>query len=400
VKQPIIMPNLGAASDEATLVSWLVHAGDRVRVGQPLYDVETDKSTVTVEATEPGLVAEILVQEGATVAIGTPIATLEIEGEGNGDVMASPAAEPPASIPAEAIAHESRERGVHRLSPRARTLAERLGVDPSDLTGSGPDGRVVEADIQAAFDARQSESAQGAQPAGLAHEDQLAGLTGYRAVVARAMSASSHDTAAVTLTVETRASGLLAAIEKLRGTYPQVSAAITVDLVIAAVVGRALRRHPHLNASLGRDGITVHAAANVGIAIDSERGLIVPVLNRADTRSIEELASDWGALRGRALAGGATPNDLTGGTFTVTNLGPMGIDAFTPIINRAECGILGIGRIAQRAVVVDGLVSVEPTVVLSLTFDHRIVDGAPAARFLGEVAAILGKSEAILEQIS
>jgi pyruvate dehydrogenase E2 component (dihydrolipoamide acetyltransferase) len=393
VKQPIIMPNLGAASDEATLVSWLVHAGDRVRVGQPLYEVETDKSTVTVEATEPGLVAEILVQEGATVAIGTPIATLEIEGEG--DVMASPAAEappatePPASTPTETTAGESPGHGMRRLSPRARTLAERLGIDPSHLTGSGPDGRVVEADIQAAFDARQPPN-----------EDQLAGLTGHRAVVARAMSASSHDTAAVTLTIEARASGLLATIQKVRETYPHLSAAITVDLVIALVVGRALRRHPQLNASLGRDGITIHPAANVGIAIDSERGLIVPVLNRADTRSIEELASDWEALRGRALAGGATPNDLTGGTFTVTNLGPMGIDAFTPIINRAECGILGIGRIAQRAVVVDGLVSVEPTVVLSLTFDHRIVDGAPAARFLGEVAAILGKSEAILGQIS
>jgi pyruvate dehydrogenase E2 component (dihydrolipoamide acetyltransferase) len=397
VKQTLIMPNLGAAAGEATLVAWLVRVGDRVSVGQEMFEVETDKATVPVEATEPAVVVEILVEKGSTVTIGTPIAVLEVEGS-NATAPDEPAtsgsneAPAAATTPVAGARDEPAVSGERGLSPRARRLAGQLGVDPTGLIGTGPDGRIVEADVQAAYEARQP----AVRPTDAAEKtDPLAGLSGHRAVVARAMATSHHDTAAVTLTFEAPATGLLKALGKLRQTYPATAAAITVDLVIAVAVARALRNHPQLNASLGSTGIIVNQAVNVGIAIDSPRGLIVPVLRAAATSPLDVLAREWGQLRERALAGTATPQDLADGTFTITNLGPLGIDAFTPIINRAECAILGIGRIAPRAVVVDGMVTAMPVVVLSLTFDHRIVDGAAAARFLGEVAATLGQDETI-----
>ena len=403
MRQEIAMPNLGAASDEATLVSWLVNAGTSVEPGQPIFEVETDKAVVTVEATEPGTVLELLVPEGTTVGIGTPIAVLDVRDAPSDTIATAPPRDADAAAESQSESpQEVQPPGSGRMTPRARRLAEELGVDGASVTGSGPDGRVLEADVRAAASTADEglpeRAGFGRGPSDKAADDRdpLAGLSGHRAAVARLMAASSHDAAAVTITMEVRAGGLLDAIEQLRAAYPALAESMTVDLVMAALAARALRRHPALNASLTPQGILLHPAVHAGIALDTSRGLLVPVLRHADTQSVDDLAAEWAALRRRTLAGNATLDDMSGGTFTVTNLGHLHIDAFTPIINRGECAVLGIGAIRERAVATKGRLEATITMVLSLTFDHRIVDGAPAARYLDDLAGLLEHPEVAL----
>jgi pyruvate/2-oxoglutarate dehydrogenase complex dihydrolipoamide acyltransferase (E2) component len=411
------MPNLGAASDEARLVSWLVQEGDRVVVGQPIYEVETDKSLMTVEATDNGQIGRLLVEAGETVAIGAPIAEFWSEREfgETADLLTEPPAihgpthgPPLPSSRAESI--QGREGGTRaNVSPRARRLAARLGIDSTTLSGTGPGGLVSEADVNAAAAARQGRTSlpaaqdEGGRAAVVGPPgppqassspvvnafDPLVGLSGARAIIARRMSASSQETAAVTLTCEAEAGGLLAAVSNLRAGHPEVSAGITLDLLVARCVARSLQEHPQLNASLTPAGLVIHDRIDVGIALDAETGLIVAVLRDAATRPLLELAQSWGELRARALAGTATPAELAGGTFTITNLGHLGVGFFTPIINPGEAAILGIGRVSERPVVREGKVVPARTMLLSLTFDHRIVDGGPAARFLHRVCDMI-----------
>lgn len=381
MKQDIVMPNLGAVSDEATLVQWFVKEGDAVSVGQPIFELETDKSTVVVEATEPGVISRLLANEGETMVIGTPVAVLEVPRQEPAETRAGEAA--PDATPDVASVPSVRRDGRVDISPRARALAQELGVDLTNVAATGSGGRVVEADVRAA--AKQLPVPVPA--AGTA--DPLAAMKGHRGIVARRMTESAHSAAAVTLTTEVDAQPLVDFLGALRAANPDVADCTSLDLLLAALAGRALREHPALNATLGSEGIVVHPDAHVGIAIDGARGLVVPVLRDPGGRSLVDLASEWRSLRARALAGTATPADLSGGTFSVTNLGHLGVDAFTPIINLGEAAILGVGRIAERPVVRNGRVRPARTVVLSLTFDHRIVDGAPAARFLREVGTLV-----------
>lgn len=410
------MPNLGAASDEARLVSWLVGEGDRVVVGQPIYELETDKSTVTVEATDDGQIGRILVEAGATVSVGTPIAEFRADREsGNPDIVPAepialdmPSPEQPSTSSPTSPTKNPEPNARPKVSPRARRVAARLGLDPTTVVGTGPGGLVSEADVNAAAEATRGEPSSSVRaddgrddvvhpPSQLQVDsspavrafDPIAGLAGARAVIARRMSASSQETAAVTLTCEAEADALMAAVATLRAWHPEVAAGITLDLLAARCVARSLQEYPQLNASLTLAGIVVHDRIDVGIALDAEPGLIVAVLRDTATRPLLDLAKSWSELRARALAGTATPAELTGGTFTITNLGHLGVGFFTPIINPGEAAILGIGRVAERPVVRDGRVVPARTMILSLTFDHRIVDGAPAARFLRRVCEMI-----------
>lgn len=410
----IIMPDLGAASDEAVLVTWFVREGDRVEVGQPMYEIETDKSTVTVEATDSGQMGRLLVEAGATVPLGTPIA----EFQSDRDLAAS------ADVPSEVVAAEpvhpepqlqhpvsesdSDPGSRARVSPRARRLAASLGIDLTTLVGTGPGGLVTEDDVSAA-NAGRAPASDGAEARGPGREeavvgpsaltvrgsspnpdfDGLVGLTGSRAVIARRMTASSRETAAVTLFAEADADGLVARIASLRIQHPDLADGFTLDLLVARCVALALQEHPQLNVSLTSAGIVTHESIDIGIALDTESGLMVAVLRDTATLPLLDLARAWRPLRARVLAGSATPVDTTGGTFTITNLGHLGVILFTPIINPGEAAILGVGRIAERPAVRDRQVVAARTIPLSLTFDHRIVDGAPAARFLRRVRELI-----------
>jgi pyruvate dehydrogenase E2 component (dihydrolipoamide acetyltransferase) len=388
----VLMPNLGAAAEEATLLQWFVAEGQEVAVGQPFFEVESDKSTVVVEVTDAGRVARLLAEAGDTVAIGTPVALLDVPGEESSSPTAMNASAAATSTPNEPALGGTEgavpvRRGAH-ASPRAVAMAQQVGVDLDAISGTGPDGRILEADVRSTY----MRAGVGPAPTGVPGSPasaRLAALSGPRGVIACRLADSAHTTAAVTLTREVAGDPIARARAALRSRHPDVADALSFDLLLAAITARALIQHPALNASLGPDGIVVHRSVHVGIAIDGASGLVVPVLRDVAERSITDLAADWRGLRQRALDGTAAPGELSGGTFTITNLGKLGVDAFTPIINPGECAILGIGRMIERAVVRDGRLTVGKTAILSLTFDHRLVDGAPAARFLGRLAELV-----------
>lgn len=396
----LLMPRLGVASDEQTLLAWSVKEGDRVEVGQPVFDVETDKAVMSVEATEAGTIGKILVPDGTAITAGTPVAILLAEGE------ALPIATAPPVEPVEGVAGTQRTSpagsstdledasspagglGSHknRASPRARAAAKELGVDIEALDGTGPRGRVLESDVRRAAEAQEQAGA----PSTPEGPPSVRPMSSVRATIARRMAASAAETAAVTLTREVIADGLVAVRQALRA---QLGKAVPFDVLLAVLCARALKSHPSVNASLDGMAIQNHQAVHIGIAVDTDRGLLAPVLRDVDRHDLPTLLDEWQALLRRTQRGSAGAGELTGATFTLTNLGPFGIDAFTPIINLPNAAILGIGRIVSRPIVIDGGISVVQTMVLSLTFDHRLVDGAPAARFLGHLAELIEHPE-------
>jgi pyruvate dehydrogenase E2 component (dihydrolipoamide acetyltransferase) len=217
-------------------------------------------------------------------------------------------------------------------------------------------------------------------------ESEVKPLSGPRAVIAQRLSASWRERPHVTLTTEADASNLVSARQQINA---EGDTKISYNALLIALVASALREHAYMNVSLTEKGIERRSQVNIGVAVDTDRGLLVPVVRGADTKALLELEQALQALVERAIAGESLPDELTGGTFTITNLGPYDIDAFTPIINPPETAILGVGRIVAKPVAVDGQVVVRDSVVLSLSFDHRVVDGAPAARFLQRVKQLI-----------
>ena len=271
---------------------------------------------------------------------------------------------------------------VAPISPVARRMAEDAGLDwrggpgRRPLSGSGPGGRIMRQDIAQALDEKVMEAG-----------DVLESipLTGVRALIAERMAASSASTASVTLNSEADATAMVALRRQLAGEGIEIS----YNALLLHMLGRALREHPRMNASLAGDAIQVWKGIHVGLAVDSGRGLLVPVVRDVDGKGLSQLENEIRALAGRARTGRCTPQELQGGTFTLTNLGMYGIDSFTPIINLPECAILGVGRIKTRPAFAGDEVVARQMVWLSLTFDHRLVDGAPAARFLQRVVQLI-----------
>ena len=407
----IVMPRLGWTMDEGTLVEWLKKEGETVAVGEILFIVESDKAVNEVESFDGGIlhIPDGAPGPGATVAVGTMLGYLLDPGE-QAPVAApssTPSDEPPPqpalhSQPAAAPSRGGEPDPPHSrssaespplksararlaISPRARRLAGELGVDWTQLSGSGRSGRITEDDVRAA-----STTADSASEAVNGSIDEAAiertRLSPVRRVIADRMSQSSRDNATVTLTAEIDATRLV----EFRGRCPAPKPGYTDVFVRLAAL--ALADHPVLNASLDDGHVLLHRSIHVGIAVDTDAGLLVPVIRDADRKSIEEIRDEAAALAARAREGQLRPDDLRGGTFTITNLGMHGVDAFTPIINPPQSAVLGIGRIAMRPAVRDGQVVARYTVILSLTFDHRLVDGGPAARFL---AALREAAEAL-----
>jgi pyruvate dehydrogenase E2 component (dihydrolipoamide acetyltransferase) len=276
--------------------------------------------------------------------------------------------------------------GQVRATPLARRMAEDLGVDLGQLAATQPGRRIDRAEVEQAARVRPSADAPSAPPAAPAQSQSLSGI---RRITATRMAESAHTAAPVTLTTEADATELV----RLRGNIAadlaggDLVAPSYTDLLVR-LVALALLEHPALNASIHNDQIIRHTAVHMGIAVDAERGLLVPVVRDAQAKSVQQIASASAQLIAQARAGKSVPADLSGSTFTITNLGMYDIDAFTPIINLPECAILGIGRIIARPVVIDEqaeTVAVRKMMALSLTFDHRVVDGAPAARFLKRI---------------
>jgi len=370
----VILPKLTTTMDEGTIVSWLKQEGDAVQAGQPLFELETDKVTMEVEAPASGTLSRILSPAGSTLPIGQVVAIIAAEVSQAPSQTAQP-----------------EERRV-KISPLARRLAQEHGVDVSLLEGSGPGGRIIEDDVRAAIERLAAARAAAlpvppARPLPVAPVAQTGGggrlvpISSVRRVTAERLAASAHTVARVTLSAEADASRLVDWRERLRSRPRREPTPTYTDLIVF-LLARLLPDHPYLNARFEADAIRLLDQVNIGVAVDTERGLLVPVLREADKKDLPALTQESARLIEKARAGRATPEDLCGGTFTVTNLGMYGVETFTPIINLPECAILGLGQIAAKPAVYRNEIVARHMLPLSLSFDHRLVDGAPAARFL------------------
>jgi pyruvate dehydrogenase E2 component (dihydrolipoamide acetyltransferase) len=356
------LPVLGDIMTEGRLATWLRPDGAEVRAGEPLYELETDKVSFTVEAPSGGVLQQV-VPAGEVVEVGTVV----------GRLLVAAAPEPEPEIMA---------------TPAARRLARELGVNLADL---GTGHRIHEADVRA----------HGAPTAAVPQREEAAlsrsiDYRGRRQVIGERMLLSQRTAAALTLTSEVRADAVLDLIEGLNREWSGEGVVLTLTRVVVRACALALREHPALNARLRDDRIELLDAVNVGIAMDQEAGLIVPVLRDAHRLSLAETARALRDLTQRAEAGRLTRAETEQGTFTVTSMASTVVDGFTPIINPPEAAILGIGRVREVAAFDGPLVVRHRVTTLSLTFDHRVVDGAPAARFLGRVADLLQRPYLLL----
>lgn len=439
----VIMPKLGQTMEEGTIIEWFKKEGDPIQRGEMLFAVETDKAILEVDASSRGYLRKIVVPEGKSIPVlsvvalitkeadedissyGAPetatlaqssihseqdsitsLATVETPGAGSGDPVT------PGRIFASPRARKTtREKGVNlelvsgsgpngrivekdilahirsklKATPVAFNAAEALGVDLGTVHGTGPDGRIVKSDVEAA----KRKSVISTAPDSVKDIVQMAGL---RQIIAERMSASDTQTARVTLVTEADATSFVDVRENRKASVAETwGFTPSYNDLLGLIVARALQEYPYMNARLSVDGTAIEriSSINLGMAVDTPRGLLVPVIRDADQLGLRAFGSTFRALVDRAREGKSLPDDLSGGTFTITNLGMYEIDAFTPIINLPEAAILGAGRIHPKVVSVDREIVVRQMWSLSLTFDHRLVDGGPAARFLQRIKHLI-----------
>ena len=343
------LPDLGEGLTEGEIARWLVAEGDDIAEDQPLVEIQTDKTTVEIPSPAAGKVSSILVAEGSTVPVGT---VLVVIGGENGHVRGQ---SPDVSSPASA-------EGRIQATPLVRKVAAELGVDLAGVSGTGPGGRITEEDVRAAG---------GGAPT---TEGRREPVRGVRKKIVEHLTRAHREIPAVTYVEECD--------------FTDVDLKQLLPLVLKATA-ESLKNFPELNARLERDDIVYLDRYDIGIAVQTDQGLVVPVVRNCDTRSIDELRADVDALAEKARDGKLEPSELQGSTFTVTSAGKLGGLLVTPLINHPEVGILGVHRIADRPAVRDGQVTVRKIGNISVTFDHRVVDGARAAEFTLDVIARL-----------
>lgn len=392
----VVMPKFGLTMTEGTIQQWFKTEGDTIAAGEALFEVETEKVLYEIEAPADGTVAKLLYAVEAVVGVGLPVAVLAEAGEDVAEIaaryadtagaQAAPtAAAPPEAVPAaESAASADRPKRVP-VTPAARKLAKEHGIDLDRVTGSGPRGRITREDVQKIIDG-------GGQPAATPAptEDEIQPLRGMRKVIAERMHQSLQGSAQLTITSEVDVSELIDRRHAVRQEF-----GVTYTDFIVQACAHALRQHPRMNAALEDGTLRLTSGIHVGLAVALDEGLIVPVIRDADRKSLEEIAGEAKTLAEKARAGRLTLGDVSGGTFTVSNLGMYGVDAFTPILNTPQTGILGVGRIVEKPALSRGEIAKRSTMVLSLTFDHRVIDGAPAGAFLQTVADLLAHGNRI-----
>ena len=389
------MPALEMAQETGKIVSWVKKEGDAIRKGEILLEVETDKAVVEIEALADGVLAAVKSQAGDVVPVGTTIAWILKPGETVPveTVSAAPAArtmtEQPrpaaataaTSAPAAAAAAGSSSDDV-KISPKARRLANEKGVDITTIRGTGPDGVITTDDILAA-------ETQAAAPAPAAAA--ASASASYLPAIARIMAErTTHSWNQIPhfFLVRDLDAGALNEVRESLG--PAIQSAKGVKLthtdILVALVARVLTKHPKMNASFTGKNIQMNASVNISVAMAVKDGVVGPVIPKADTTSLADIAAHRKELTDRARDGKLRPTDLTGGTFTITNLGMYNIDSFSAIIVSPQAGILAVGKISDRVVAVNGQAVVRPMVTLTLSADHRVVDGAQAAQFFNDIA--------------
>jgi 2-oxoisovalerate dehydrogenase E2 component (dihydrolipoyl transacylase) len=405
-----LLPDLGEGLEDAEVVAWQVAVGDTVALNQILVEVNTAKALVEIPAPWAGVVERLHAAPGDVVQVGAPLVSVRVDGPepaagappeppkrtavlvGYGVEEDEPLVASPADRVEEAAPSPS---GPVAATPPVRRLARDLGVDLRSVVGSGPDGRVVREDVLAAAEGgasgRVAAPIEAAPKAARMRETQTVRVTGTRRLIAAKMVRSAREIPQVTTFLTVDCSPLMAFRDRIRAASGERISPLSI--VVAALV-RTIDAHPKLNASFdaeadGGPQIVMHGPCHVGIATDTDAGLLVPVVRDADRMGIAAIASETARLAEAARSGRATPAELTGSTITVSNVGSFGAESGTPIVNHPEGAILALGVIEPRALVVDGQVEARPATTLSLTFDHRLLDGAEAGRALRALKDLL-----------
>ena len=429
---PVIMPKQGQSVESCVIVGWKKRPGDAVKTGEVICEVETDKATFEVESPAEGTLLAIFHEAGSDVPVLATIAAIGAPGENldglrtGGAAPASseeyrgrPAAAPRSAAPAPANSAEYGGRPAFTAaaepaaqfkimaSPRAKALATARGITLAGLRGSGPGGRIIERDVKAAvtggvagapMEPRGSPGPQQAAAAAPAGDFTEIKVTGIRKLISERMLASLQTTAQLTLNAGADARSLQSMRRKFKESAEALGLRdITVNDMVLFAVSRTLLSHPELNALYAADSLRRYTAVHLAFAVDTPRGLMVPVIRNAHSLRLREIAQEARRLAEGCRSGGVTPDELAGGTFTVTNLGALGVQSFTPILNVPQVGILGVGSIVPGPVLApDGSVSFIPQIGLSLTVNHQVVDGAPGARFLQTLADDIARFDLLL----
>jgi pyruvate dehydrogenase E2 component (dihydrolipoamide acetyltransferase) len=443
--EKIIMPQGGQDITEGRVVKWLKAEGDTVKKGEPVCEVETEKVVFEVEAPADGILLKIIVPEGEKTEIFATIGVIGAEGEtvdidtlsgedqdekdgvdiseirkrlgkkeskGTGRIKISGRARKVAdelgvdisTVEGTGPGGRIKERDIKRaaeasadtkvaISPVAKKMAKDHGLDISRIEGTGPGGRIVKEDVQLAIDqgAGEKQAAQRPAPVGGKAVKEVVPIRGVRQVIFERMHQSLQQSAQLTITMEVDAGEMVRA-RKMLGAGPEEEAIkVSYNAILLKALAKALETYPRLNSSVVGDEIWEWESINLGVAVDVEDGLVVPVIRDANKKSVLAIQAELNDLAARAKSKKLMPNDLQGGTFTLTNLGFLDVDAFTPIVNPPESCILGVGRIVEKPVVEGGEITVGQRMVLSLTFDHRIIDGADGGRFLKKLKTYIEK---------
>ncbi|MBN1266480.1 MAG: 2-oxo acid dehydrogenase subunit E2 [Anaerolineales bacterium] len=434
----VVMPKIGLNMQEGTIVEWVKKEGDPIKCGDILFVVETDKVTVDSESQQDGVLAKILVAEGQRVPVKTPVAILvdasetyeegsqpgidneradispylspintvpfQTEGDSafvDGKTLASPKARNYARengidlakvregvygvIKYQQVVEYSQsaknsDSSVVMATPIARRIAREHGIDLMSLGNTSASGKITRKDVESVLSSPNPERHTALHPKTIP-------LEGVRAVTAERMQQSFHATAPVTLHTEVDATQLVEFRQsRKRGGQKEVP---SYNAILMSITAEALQENPMINSTLDQGIIHLNDQINIGLAVDQTDGLRVMVVRDVDKKTVEQIQVDLNDLIARVQRKRSLPEDLSGGTFTITNLGGYGVDHFTPIINPPEAGILGVGRILEKLVIKDGKIAQRHMLTLSLTFDHRVVDGAPAARFLQKIAQLI-----------
>lgn len=455
----VIMPRQGQSVESCIISKWNKKKGDRVSIGDVLFSYETDKASFDEESKVEGVMLEIFFEEGDDVPCLTNVCAIGAEGESAAEFNPKGSPAPAAAAPAEEVKKEAAAEQAPaaqtpavqavpaaavlssderlKISPRAKNLAERAGVDPRYASATGPDGRIIERDIIAlqengpvmtaaardAFVASGSGAVEGtgiggrittsdiantgtqapaaAQAAASAQVPQAdykeVKLTNIRKVIAKAMHHSITSTCQLTLNTSFDATEIMAFRKKIKDSAESLGLAnITINDIILYAVSRTILKHETLNAHFLDDKMLIFHNVHLGIAVDTERGLMVPTLFNANLKSLNDISREVKKLADDCQKGTINPDLLKGGSFTITNLGTLDIESFTPVINPPQTGILGVNTIVYRTKQVNGQFVNYPAMGLSLTFDHRALDGAPAAKFLKDLKANLENFSALL----
>jgi len=426
--QPIIMPKQGLQMTEGTILKWLAEEGGAVREGEPLFEMETDKLTITMDSTATGTLLKILHGEGDVVPVAEVIAVVGEPGEdicgfpgqsaAKSDVPPVPAEKSETREPAPIAKAAAPAGGRVFATPRARMTAQDSGIAVETVPGSGPEGLVIQRDVlsfaaaapKATPLAKKTASLEGVdlreirgtgvhgkiqaadvagvlamRAKGAARGERLIPLSGMRKIVAERMKASLLEMAQANHRMRVDMTEAMRIREQLKAGGIKVS----YNDILIRCAAKALTEFPVMNASMSGEGILIKEYVNIGMAVALEDGLIVPVIRDADLMTLGEIAGASAELAAKARENRLQPEDYAGGTFTVSNLGMYDVDSFTAVINPPEAGILAVGKIIQTPVVEEREIVIRPMLTLSLTYDHRVVDGAPAARFLQRIKQLL-----------